>query len=150
MTGVKDPHEYVRDLLRNCIVHIVSKLEARLIEKDFGVKIIPIENGVEEWIRDLKWEGRGSYKGRLEELLKNLGIPHEIRDPRHRVVSAFSKPIPATGIRSSADSGGADNSLPHCSEHSSDRSRAVGHKAVQDMDHPTTLSHSSRLKEPVI
>jgi glycosyltransferase involved in cell wall biosynthesis len=50
---------YVRNLLRGCIVHTVSKLEARLVEKDFGVKAVPIENGVEEWIRDLRWESAG-------------------------------------------------------------------------------------------
>ncbi|RLE89873.1 MAG: glycosyl transferase family 1 [Thermoprotei archaeon] len=111
---------HVRDMLKNCIIHTVSKLEARLVEKDFGVKAIPIENGVEEWIRDLKWKpegyvmysgriekyknidllakiikilnrrygfnlelkifGRGPYRSKLERLLKNLGIPHEIGD----------------------------------------------------------------------
>jgi len=112
--------KYIKDTLRDCIIHTVSKLEASLVEKDFGVKAIPIENGVEEAIRDLKWEpkdyimysgriekyknidllakivkllnekygldmefkvfGRGSYRDKLEELLKHLRIPYEIGD----------------------------------------------------------------------
>uniref|UniRef100_A0A7C4BCT2 Glycosyltransferase n=1 Tax=Ignisphaera aggregans TaxID=334771 RepID=A0A7C4BCT2_9CREN len=59
---------YVRNMLKGCTVHTVSKLEARLVERDFGVKAIPIENGVEEWVRDLRWEPQGYvlYSGRIE------------------------------------------------------------------------------------
>jgi len=66
---------YVRNLLRGCIVHTVSKLEARLVEKDFGVKAVPIENGVEEWIRDLRWDPQGYvlYSGRIERY-KNVDL----------------------------------------------------------------------------
>jgi glycosyltransferase involved in cell wall biosynthesis len=66
---------YVRNLLRGCIVHTVSKLEARLVEEDFGVKAVPIENGVEEWIRDLKWDPQGYvlYSGRIERY-KNVDL----------------------------------------------------------------------------
>jgi glycosyltransferase involved in cell wall biosynthesis len=66
---------YVGNLLRGCIVHTVSKLEARLVEKDFGVKAVPIENGVEEWIRDLKWDPQGYvlYSGRIERY-KNVDL----------------------------------------------------------------------------
>ena len=66
---------YVRNLLRNCVVHTVSELEARLVEKDFGVKAIPIENGVEEWIRDLRWEPKSyvMYSGRIEKY-KNIDL----------------------------------------------------------------------------
>ena len=112
--------KYVKGSLKGCTIHTVSKLEAKLVERDFGAEAIPIENGVEEWIRDLKWEprgyvmysgrieryknvdllarivkilnkkygldlkfkvfGRGPYRGKLEEFLKNLGIPYEIED----------------------------------------------------------------------
>ena len=67
--------KYVKSLLRGCIIHTVSKLEAKLVERDFGIKAIPIENGVEEWIRDLKWEPKGyvMYSGRIEKY-KNIDL----------------------------------------------------------------------------
>jgi glycosyltransferase involved in cell wall biosynthesis len=66
---------YVRGLLKGCVVHTVSRLEARLVEKDFGVSAIPIENGVEEWIRDLRWDPQGYvlYSGRIERY-KNIDL----------------------------------------------------------------------------
>jgi len=66
---------YVRSLLRGCVVHTVSKLEARLVERDFGVKAIPIENGVEEWVGDLRWDPQGYvlYSGRIERY-KNVDL----------------------------------------------------------------------------
>jgi len=66
---------YVRDLLKGCIVHTVSKLEAGLVEKDFGVSAVPIENGVEEWVRDLRWDPQGYvlYSGRIERY-KNVDL----------------------------------------------------------------------------
>ena len=66
---------YVRNLLRGCVVHTVSKLEARLVERDFGVRAISIENGVEEWIRDLRWDPQGYvlYSGRIERY-KNVDL----------------------------------------------------------------------------
>jgi 1,2-diacylglycerol 3-alpha-glucosyltransferase len=111
---------YVRSLLRNTITHTVSKLEAELVERDFGCKAIVIENGVDELVKSFTWSpedyvmysgrieryknvdllarivkklnekhrlnlrlrifGRGPYRGRLERLLKELGIPFEIGD----------------------------------------------------------------------
>ena len=67
--------KYVKSLLRRCIIHTVSKLEAKLVERDFGVKAIPIENGVEEWIRNLKWEPKDyvMYSGRIERY-KNIDL----------------------------------------------------------------------------
>jgi len=66
---------YVRGLLKDCIVHTVSRLEARLVKKDFGVSAIPIENGVEEWVRGLKWDPQGYvlYSGRIEKY-KNIDL----------------------------------------------------------------------------
>jgi len=66
---------YVKSLLKDCIVHTVSKLEARLVKRDFGVEAIPIENGVEEWIRELRWEPEGYalYSGRIERY-KNVDL----------------------------------------------------------------------------
>jgi glycosyltransferase involved in cell wall biosynthesis len=60
-------------LLKGCIVHTVSKLEARFVEKDFGISAMPIENGVEEWVRDLRWDPQGYvlYSGRIERY-KNI------------------------------------------------------------------------------
>ena len=65
----------IRDLLKGCVVHTVSRLEARLVEKDFGVSAMPIENGVEEWVRDLKWDSQGYvlYSGRIERY-KNIDL----------------------------------------------------------------------------
>jgi len=64
---------YVRSLLKGCIAHTVSKLEARFVEKDFGISAMPIENGVEEWVRDLRWGPQGYvlYSGRIERY-KNI------------------------------------------------------------------------------
>jgi glycosyltransferase involved in cell wall biosynthesis len=66
---------YVRGLMKNCIVHTVSRLEARLVEKDFSVSAVPIENGVEEWVRDLRWDPQGYvlYSGRIERY-KNVDL----------------------------------------------------------------------------
>jgi glycosyltransferase involved in cell wall biosynthesis len=66
---------YVRGLMKDCTVHTVSKLEARLVEKDFDVKAVPIENGVEEWIKDLRWDPQGYvlYSGRIEKY-KNVDL----------------------------------------------------------------------------
>lgn len=55
------------------VVHTVSKLEARLVEKDFGVNAVVIENGVEEYVLKLDWkpEGYVLYSGRIERY-KNI------------------------------------------------------------------------------
>ena len=66
---------YVKNLMKECTVHTVSKLEAKLVERDFGVKAIPIENGVEEWVRNIEWEPENyvMYSGRLEKY-KNVDL----------------------------------------------------------------------------
>ncbi|MCC6056964.1 MAG: glycosyltransferase family 4 protein, partial [Desulfurococcaceae archaeon] len=66
---------YVKNLLRNCVVHTVSKFEAEIVERDFGAKAVSIENGVEEWIRDLKWDPENYvfYSGRIERY-KNIDL----------------------------------------------------------------------------
>jgi 1,2-diacylglycerol 3-alpha-glucosyltransferase len=111
---------YVRGLLRECIVHSVSRFEAKLIKRDYGYDAIVIEHGVDELVKSFTWSpedyvmysgrieryknvdllarivkklsekhglnlrlrifGRGSYRGRLERLLKELGVPFEIGD----------------------------------------------------------------------
>jgi len=49
-------------------VHTVSKLEAQLVERDFMVDAIPIENGVDEWVLDVPWSPSNyvMYSGRIE------------------------------------------------------------------------------------
>lgn len=66
---------YVRSLLKGCAIHTVSKLEAKLVERDFRAKAVPIENGVEEWIKSVRWEPRGyaMYSGRIERY-KNVDL----------------------------------------------------------------------------
>ena len=55
------------------VVHTVSGLEAELIERDFKVKALPIENGVDEWILNISWSPSGyvMYSGRIERY-KNI------------------------------------------------------------------------------
>jgi len=65
---------HVRGLLRFMdVVHTVSRLEARLVKRDFKVDAIPIENGVDEWVLDLQWSPLGyvMYSGRIERY-KNI------------------------------------------------------------------------------
>jgi glycosyltransferase involved in cell wall biosynthesis len=66
---------HVRRLLKGCVVHTVSKLEAKLVEKDFRARAVPIENGVEEWIKGVRWEPQGYvlYSGRIERY-KNVHL----------------------------------------------------------------------------
>jgi len=70
---------YVRRLLKDSIVHTVSKLEANLVERDFSCKTITIEHGVEEWLRFVKWDPEGyvMYSGRLEKY-KNVHVLAQI------------------------------------------------------------------------
>ncbi|MEM0079627.1 MAG: glycosyltransferase family 4 protein [Candidatus Nezhaarchaeales archaeon] len=66
------PH--VRGLLRFVdVVHTVSRFEAQLINRDFKVDAIPIENGVDEWILNVQWSPLGyvMYSGRIEKY-KNI------------------------------------------------------------------------------
>jgi glycosyltransferase involved in cell wall biosynthesis len=66
---------YVRSLLRNTIIHTVSKLEAKLVERDFGCKAIVIENGVDELVKSFTWipEDYVMYSGRIERY-KNVDL----------------------------------------------------------------------------
>ncbi len=38
-------------MLRGCIVHSVSRFEAKLVERDFGYDAIVIEHGVDELVK---------------------------------------------------------------------------------------------------
>ena len=40
--------KYVKSLLGGCIIHMLSKLETKLLKRDFGIKATPLQNGVEE------------------------------------------------------------------------------------------------------
>mgnify|MGYP001770620783 CR=1 FL=1 len=65
---------FVKRLLRYVnVVHTVSKLEAELVERDFCIKALPIENGVDEWVLSVSWSPRGyvMYSGRIERY-KNI------------------------------------------------------------------------------
>lgn len=66
---------YVKRLLTHCMVHAVSRYEASLIERDFKVKPVVIEHGVEEWIREVDWkpEDYVLYSGRIERY-KNIEL----------------------------------------------------------------------------
>jgi glycosyltransferase involved in cell wall biosynthesis len=66
---------YVRSLLKNTITHTVSKLEAELVERDFGCKAIVIENGVDELVKSFTWipEDYVMYSGRIERY-KNVDL----------------------------------------------------------------------------
>ena len=54
-------------------VHTVSRIEAQLVNRDFMVNALPIENGVDEWILKLSWSPSNYviYSGRIE-LYKNI------------------------------------------------------------------------------
>ncbi|MEL9909436.1 MAG: glycosyltransferase family 4 protein [Ignisphaera sp.] len=65
---------FCRKLVRYIdVVHAVSVYEARLIERDFGVKPVVIEHGVEERLASVEWrpENYVMYSGRIERY-KNL------------------------------------------------------------------------------
>jgi 1,2-diacylglycerol 3-alpha-glucosyltransferase len=66
---------YVRSLLRDCIVHSVSRFEAKLIKRDFGYDAIVIEHGVDELVKSFTWspEDYVMYSGRIERY-KNLDL----------------------------------------------------------------------------
>ncbi len=55
------------------VVHTVSRLEAQFVERDFGVKALSIENGVDEWLLDVPWTPSDylMYSGRIEKY-KNI------------------------------------------------------------------------------
>jgi len=55
------------------VIHTVSRLEAQLVERDFKLNALPIENGVDEWILNLSWSPSGyvMYSGRIEKY-KNI------------------------------------------------------------------------------
>jgi 1,2-diacylglycerol 3-alpha-glucosyltransferase len=66
---------YVRSLLRGCIVHSVSRFEAKLIKRDLGYNAIVIEHGVDELVKSFTWspEGYVMYSGRIERY-KNVDL----------------------------------------------------------------------------
>jgi len=77
---------YVRKMLMDAdVVHTVSKSEAQLVKKDFNVDAIPIENGVEEFVHDAKWQPKDYVlcASRIERY-KNI-------DKLARVVSLLNK-----------------------------------------------------------
>jgi len=65
---------YARKLLKiSNVITTVSKLEAELIKKQFGLNAKIIENGVEEWILEYDWNPQSyvMYSGRIEKY-KNI------------------------------------------------------------------------------
>jgi len=65
---------HVKGALRSVhSVHTVSRLEAQLVNRDFMVDAIAIENGVDEWVLKLSWSPSGyvMYSGRIEQY-KNI------------------------------------------------------------------------------
>jgi len=62
--------EYVRRAMASVdVVHSVSSYEEQLLARDFGVKPIVVEHGVEEWILEVPWNpsGYAMYSGRIEK-----------------------------------------------------------------------------------
>ncbi|MEM4977027.1 MAG: glycosyltransferase family 4 protein [Desulfurococcaceae archaeon] len=51
------------------LVHSVSSYEEQLLAKDFGIKPVVVEHGVEEWILEVPWNpsGYAMYSGRIEK-----------------------------------------------------------------------------------
>ena len=67
---------YLRKLITVAdVIHTVSKLEANLIRRDFSREAIPIENGVEEFVKAMSWnpENYVMYSGRIEKY-KNINL----------------------------------------------------------------------------
>ncbi|MEM1831035.1 MAG: glycosyltransferase family 4 protein [Desulfurococcaceae archaeon] len=65
---------YVRRALASVdVVHSVSMYEKQLLARDFGVKPVVVEHGVEEWILEVPWNpsGYAMYSGRIEKY-KNI------------------------------------------------------------------------------
>ncbi|MEM1831331.1 MAG: glycosyltransferase family 4 protein [Desulfurococcaceae archaeon] len=61
---------YVRRALASVdVVHSVSSYEEQLLARDFGVKPVVVEHGVEEWILEVPWNpsGYAMYSGRIEK-----------------------------------------------------------------------------------
>ncbi|MEM1744129.1 MAG: glycosyltransferase family 4 protein [Candidatus Nezhaarchaeales archaeon] len=62
--------KYVKRALASVdVVHSVSMYEKQLLAKDFGIKPVVIEHGVEEWIPEVPWNpsGYAMYSGRIEK-----------------------------------------------------------------------------------
>ena len=67
---------YLRKLIPVAdVIHTVSKLEASLVRRDFNREAIPIENGVEEFVKTVSWnpENYVMYSGRIEKY-KNIHL----------------------------------------------------------------------------
>ncbi|MEM4656665.1 MAG: glycosyltransferase family 4 protein [Acidilobaceae archaeon] len=61
---------YVRRALASIdLVHSVSMYEKQILARDFGVKPVVVEHGVEEWILEVSWNpsGYAMYSGRIEK-----------------------------------------------------------------------------------
>jgi len=61
---------YVRRALASVdLVHSVSMYEKQILAKDFGIKPVVVEHGVEEWILEVPWNpsGYAMYSGRIEK-----------------------------------------------------------------------------------
>ncbi|MEM3694088.1 MAG: glycosyltransferase [Candidatus Bathyarchaeia archaeon] len=85
---------YVKDAMGFVdAVHAVSRMEAQLISKDFGISPYTIEHGVEEWLKSVPWlpSNYVMYSGRIEKyknvqrlavitkLLNDLGLELELK-----------------------------------------------------------------------
>ena len=66
---------YVKHAVQTYVdaIHTVSRLEAELMEKHFGIHAVPIENGVDEWLLNISWSPSNyvMYSGRIE-MYKNI------------------------------------------------------------------------------
>ncbi|MEM4947459.1 MAG: glycosyltransferase, partial [Thermosphaera sp.] len=66
--------KYIRRAMTSVdLVHSVSSYEERLLARDFRIKPIVVEHGVEEWILEVPWNpsGYAMYSGRIEKY-KNI------------------------------------------------------------------------------
>lgn len=80
--------QYVgKAIKRVCVVHAVSSYEAELIKRHFGVDALVIEHGVEEWLKELKWDPAdyALYAGRIEKYkrVELLGYVVKLLNEKH-------------------------------------------------------------------
>jgi len=86
--------KYVKSVLAHIdVIHAVSSFEARLLTRNFGVKPVIVEHGVEEWLSKVDWNpsGYAMYSGRIEKYknihrlanivkrLNNMGLDLELK-----------------------------------------------------------------------
>lgn len=75
------------------VIHVVSVLEAELVQRHFNREAVVVENGVSEDVHSVRWnpeKGRVLYAGRIEEY---KGIQHVVR-----MVSCLRRWIPEAKI----------------------------------------------------